>query len=101
VTDTPETPVATLRAGIMWVGPIPARSEVALMLASPEDDSGVLEFLDLAGRVIRRFAVAAKTTDILRWDLRDATGRRVAPGVYLARYRHSQVAEVRRVVLTK
>src|SRR5262249_15534202 len=101
VTGTPEPPVATGRAGIMWVGPNPARSEVAVMLESPEDDSGVLEFLDLAGRVIRRFALTSRTTGPVRWDLTDATGRRVEPGVYLARYRHGQMAQVRRVVLTK
>ena len=43
----------------------------------------------------------AWTALTLHWDGLDATGGRVPPGIYFARYRHEGRAETRRVILSK
>ena len=102
VTDAPPPAVGASRIGFAWVGPVPARADVTVMLGLPSDGPGTLEFVDPSGRIVRRMSVlgAAGTRAVLRWDFTDERGGRVAPGIYFARYRHQGLTEVRRVVLT-
>jgi hypothetical protein len=71
------------------VEPNPARGIVRFRLASgtvsPQDATRELLIMDVRGRRIRNvpLALAADGSAVATWDLRDVTGRPVAPGVYL------------------
>jgi hypothetical protein len=68
-------------------GPQPARDRARFEFALPAADNVRLDLLDLQGRRLR--TLAGGRLDAGRyaraWDLRDDSGRRVAPGVYFAR----------------
>lgn len=61
-------------------------------------DPAELEIFDVGGRRVRGFALEPGTFDV-RWDLRDASGRRVAPGLYLARLGSAGGARVQRLLV--
>ena len=77
--------------------PNPARQEATLEFNVPARGPVDLEILDVGGRVIRvlhRGDLAAGAHRV-RWDLRDAGGRRPAPGRYFARLRTADGARTR------
>lgn len=69
--------------------PNPARGPVRLAFAmAPGSGVGRVEVLDLAGRLVRTWEAAPGASGAaIEWDLADAAGRRVAPGVYRVRLR--------------
>jgi carboxypeptidase T len=88
--------------------PNPARGVVTLSFATPEAGPITLEVLDVQGRTVRArhetLAYAASgapraTHFAWNWDLRDGSGRRVAPGLYLVRLATAHDAVTRRVIV--
>lgn len=69
--------------------------------AASAEERMTLEVFSLDGRRLRvlRDEAASAGTSETTWDGRDAAGRRLAPGVYLARLAHGSTAQVRRLVL--
>jgi hypothetical protein len=75
---------------VLLARPNPARDSVELSWSGPATPGDTFEVVDVTGRLIRviratAFSGASVST---RWDLAGADGRRVAPGVYIARYRN-------------
>jgi hypothetical protein len=63
------------------VGPNPvATGNVNVRWVAPRDASVTLRVLDAGGRLVRTLAAGDGTA---RWSLDDASGRRVAPGIYV------------------
>lgn len=81
--------------------PNPASDEVRFTWTLPVATEVSLEILDLGGRSVRRLVRrhGEPGRQAATWDGRDGEGRRVRPGMYLARLRAAGVARVRRVVL--
>jgi hypothetical protein len=81
--------------------PNPARGTVRLSLALPSAGGAQVEVLDPAGRRVRVLADGSHPagTLSLAWDLRDAAGRRVRPGVYFVRARLAAASLSRRLVV--
>jgi len=81
--------------------PCPARTSVRLDFTMASPASGEVEVFDLSGRRVASVArgLFAAGTSSVRWDLTDAAGRRVAPGIYLARVRVGAGSESRRVIV--
>lgn len=102
VTGVPAPAAAGARIALSAPWPDPARARVSAALALGAPARARVEVLDLAGRRVRVLAdrdlPAGRTT--IEWDLRDARGRRVAPGVYLVRARAAGGLAVRRVAVT-
>lgn len=67
--------------------PNPTRLATTLRYVLPRDGFARLALYDAAGRTVRRLADGQLPAGehIATWDLRDASGRAVAPGVYFAR----------------
>ena len=88
--------------------PNPARGSVAFAFETPQSGAHALDVLDVQGRV-----VYTHTADIARgtgngpyagrfawsWDLKDRTGQRVAPGLYLVRLHSGSASSVSRMVV--
>lgn len=82
--------------------PNPAAGVVTLRYLLPAAGEARLTLHDLAGREVVALAAGphAAGAHVVRWDGRDAHGRAVAPGVYLARLvtrdgeRHARIARV-------
>lgn len=81
--------------------PNPARGPIEFAWLAGETGEIRLEIVDLAGRRVRAWSLAAPANGAgtLRWDLADSGGRRVAPGVYLASLRGERGAVTRRVLV--
>ena len=91
-----ERGVSALRFGSPW--PNPSRDGVSFAFAGRGD--GVLEILDLAGRLVATpWRGAAVGESRARWDGRDDRGHRVAGGLYFARLRVGAETQTRRIVL--
>ena len=88
VLDVPPL-AAGARVALSASVPNPARGPVRLSFAmAPGSGAGRVEVLDLAGRLVRTWeAGPGATGSAIEWDLADAAGRRVAPGVYRVRLR--------------
>lgn len=106
VSVAPGVPVA--RAALAPPAPNPARGTVRLGVDLPPGDGAFeLDVLDVQGRRVLsyvRAAAAAAPADAgtswrWGWDLRDAQGRRVPPGLYLVRLRAGGAVAVRRFVV--
>jgi hypothetical protein len=81
------------------VYPNPVRSRVTLgvTLASPE--SATLAVFDVSGRLRRGWTGPASGDVQLAWDLRDAAGARLSPGIYFVQLRAGEHRSVRRLVI--
>lgn len=84
--------------------PSPALSSVRVECDVPGDAAGVaLEaaIVDVAGRVVRTFdrETVVGGVGTVRWDLRDARGRRVSPGVYFLSVRAAGASRTTRLVV--
>jgi hypothetical protein len=65
--------------------PNPARDFVSMTFPGFGEESFEITVHDLGGRRIRRLAEGARARTRFSWNLRDDSGRRVAPGVYWVR----------------
>jgi len=81
--------------------PNPARDRARFDFALPRAGLARLEILDVQGRRVRTLVDGplAAGRYVHGWDLRDASGNGVAPGVYLARLTSGGAAQVRRLVV--
>jgi hypothetical protein len=94
-------PVPAPRFELSAPWPNPARTAAHLGFALPRPGTVRLAIHDLAGRRVRTLASAPMAAGryALAWDLRDDAGRRVAPGVYLARLSGDAGGSARRIVV--
>lgn len=83
--------------------PNPALSATTFRFSLPSAQTVSLEVFDIAGARVRTLAsgFAAAGPQDHSWDLRDHAGRRVAPGVYLARISSESLEQMRRVVVVE
>jgi hypothetical protein len=82
--------------------PNPARREVSLELGLPEAAPVEVGVYDVAGRRVATLLRGVQPAGYRRavWDLRDGSGHRAAPGLYLVRARCDGESLVRKVVIT-
>lgn len=94
--DAPGAPGPAL--SFAAIAPNPARGPVSLSFALPSDAHVRLEVYDAQGRLARTLVDAALPAGqhSRAWDLRDASGVSLAPGLYLARLQSPQGTLVRR-----
>jgi len=98
--DFPPEPAAALRLLPPWPSPGPAPLHFSLEL--PAAGRVVLEIFDVRGRRLRRLeADLPLESPQLAWDGRDAGGRAVPSGVYLARAAAGGEAAGRKFVLLR
>lgn len=90
------------RFRVAGVSPNPARSATRIQFDLSEAGEVQLDVLDIAGRRVHgeRAALPAGRHS-LSWTLQDASGARVAPGVYLARIRAAGHEGHARVLVTR
>jgi hypothetical protein len=101
-----EPPAPPAAACFAPPAPNPAHGPVRLSLGISGREQGARAFVhvhDLAGRLVRVVHEGALEPGLhdLRWDLRDASGRAVAPGIYLVRAEAGAFRSVRRVVVLR
>lgn len=103
--DAPTGQVAGVGAGgatLAFAGPAPnpARGTTRFSVTLPEPSELRLEVFDAGGRRVRTLAAGERAAGAhaFAWDLRDDGGRRVPPGLYLARCAAGGATRVRRVV---
>ena len=80
----------------------PGRLPVELEWSAAEVEGGparTIEVYDVSGRRLRRLAVGAGVSGVLRWDGRDDGGRRLPAGLYFARLTCGSLRAQARVVL--
>jgi hypothetical protein len=82
------------------VGPNPSRGSVTIAFARPAGESGELRVYDVAGRLVRAYALPASSGSIA-WDGTNGSGSRVAPGVYFLRLTAGGATETKRVTLIR
>jgi subtilisin family serine protease len=84
--------------------PNPFASETAIRLTTPTRGPAHLAIYDLSGRCVRRLldvdALAPGTHDV-RWDGRDAAGRRLGSGIYFAQLSGAEGTSQRRIVIAR
>lgn len=80
--------------------PNPAAREVRFEYATPETADASLVIYDLKGRAVRTLEPEAGEGGVL-WDLCDASGNPVAPGIYAARLCAAGKTAVKKVVVIK
>ncbi|MEZ5064539.1 MAG: T9SS type A sorting domain-containing protein [bacterium] len=100
-TDSPVV-AAPLDSGLELVArPNPARSSVAFDVRTPAGLRPELAIYDVAGRRVTALPIVTRAdgSGCATWDALDASGRRVAPGVYFARVVAGTSETTRRVVV--
>jgi flagellar hook assembly protein FlgD len=97
---TDVSPVIPTLAAQLGVAPNPSRGTVALRFRLPAAGNGEFSMYDLRGRRVRVLARGSFPAGDqgLSWDGRDASGRRVAPGIYFAVVRVGEMKIVGRVL---
>jgi hypothetical protein len=88
--------------GILSLGAMPSvvRAGTVFTLGRPARGPARLDLYDATGRRVRSLAVAHGEVRV-SWDVDDASGRRVAPGIYLASIRDAQGRASARVVVLR
>jgi len=83
--------------------PDPASREAWLAFSLARAGEARLEILDVTGRRVRTLASGPRDAGPARlaWDLADAAGRRVPPGLYLARLVSGGESRVRRLIVIR
>lgn len=90
--------------GLLPPHPSPTTSGVDFGYSLPARATPELIVFDLAGREILRLEAGTEREagmHRLHWDLRDSDGRRVPPGVYLARLQWDRGTSTRRLVIVQ
>ena len=98
--DEPSVRPHRLALGAAW--PNPAAASISLELRLPSRSVVRAEVVDVTGRRVLSLFVDRDLpagAHRLTWDLRDATQRRVAPGVYLIRVSTGSASTVQRTVV--
>lgn len=90
--------VADGTARVRFERPQPNPAWASASLTGAVTGPASLELFDVGGRRVRSFALESGAFDV-RWDLRDASGRRVAPGLYLARLGSAAGVRVQRLLV--
>jgi len=87
----------------LTVFPMPMSATATLRYRAPSSVRVRLDIVSVEGRVVRPLWQGPSSGDAaeLRWDGRDAAGRRVPPGVYFARLSTDRESTVRRVLLVR
>jgi hypothetical protein len=85
-TTTGVAPAVRTLAAQLEIAPNPSRGTVMLRFRMPAAGEGEVSMYDLRGRLVRVLARGGFPAGDqgLSWDGRDASGRRVAPGIYFA-----------------
>lgn len=101
VVDVPRDPGAGAAALALHARPNPFLGRTAIAWSLPADADVDLAVFDVAGRRVRTLARGVRTAGRHEagWDGRDESGARVAPGVYLIRYRAGAEVTARRLVV--
>jgi hypothetical protein len=83
--------------------PNPFRDRTTIFLSGSATAGRALRIFDPAGRLVRVLDLPAGGSELAEWDGRDASGRPVAPGVYLVRTdpAGSQAGEGAKLVLCR
>ena len=96
-------PAVRLQAGLELAPaiPSPARTGCTVRFVVPPGTSGQLDVLDVGGRRLATLwsAAGGEREREVRWDLRDAHGRRVPAGVYVLRPAPGGAPRARRLVV--
>jgi hypothetical protein len=100
-TETADAPLA-LGLSFSVPQPNPSRESTNFAYALPEAGDLKVDVFDVAGRHVRSLADErhAAGTGMLRFDLRDDQGVKLAAGVYLVRARIAATKFDRRVIVT-
>jgi hypothetical protein len=80
--------------------PNPFRLSVNIGFSMFSRSPAAIDICDIRGRVIRSLA-ATQPTGVLTWDGTNASGRRVASGIYVVRLEAGGQVETRRVSLIR
>ena len=105
-----DSPLASVegseRSGVRFAAPhpTPSRGSVSLRYELPAVVAVDLDVLDIQGRLVRSLSPGLLESAGMHhgtWDGCGADGRRVGPGVYLARLRAGATALVRRMVIVR
>jgi hypothetical protein len=83
-------------AQMLEVMPNPCTSRVTFRIRASDPVPALLSIVDAGGRLVREFSAPAGDVP---WDLRDASGRPVAPGIYFAVARLGAEASRRSIVV--
>ena len=101
--DVPGPPPDPGPAVSLGVGPNPSRSsiEVAVRFSSATTSPIQVTIYDAAGRAVRELGPAQPGLEAARfvWDLRDRSGRRVAPGLYFVQARAGANHDERSIIV--
>jgi len=79
--------------------PNPVRDEVRILMA-PHAAALVLGIYDIEGRLVKELAAPAGARSV-SWNLEDGGGRRVAPGIYLARINGDAYSSTGKIVVLR
>jgi hypothetical protein len=92
-----------LQTRLEAVAPNPSRGDVTIRYALAADGRVSLTVHDLTGRMVRALAASSATrgTYSVTWNGRDASGRRLAEGVYFVRLVAGGLRQTEKVLLTK
>lgn len=92
-------PDGALADASLGIAPNPFSAGVTIALAPEIEGRAEITVLDVTGRRIRTFTVAAAgRSGTVRWDGLDADGRAVPPGAYFVRVTHDGGVVTRRVL---
>ncbi|MBD3220929.1 T9SS type A sorting domain-containing protein [bacterium] len=97
------TPLLAAGRPRLEVHPNPANPRTTVVYELPEPTRVRLRILDLRGRVVRELVTGAAPagTHAVTWDGRDAAGRGMSSGVYLARLTTTRTTTVARLTLVR
>jgi len=85
--------------GVLAILPNPVRDEVNILMA-PHMEAMSLSIYDVGGRLISEIDKPAGLHSV-SWDLRDAGGHRVAPGIYLAKIKGDAYSSTSKIVVLR
>ncbi|MFH1679453.1 MAG: Ig-like domain-containing protein [Candidatus Eisenbacteria bacterium] len=99
-----QTSVEEAEGGVLGarfdVHPNPSSGSVTIAFSRPAGAGGALRVYDVAGRLVRAYALASNAGSI-SWDGTNTAGARVAPGVYFVRLATGNATETKRVTLIR
>lgn len=96
--DKPVAVPGIASAAGLRVLPNPARVAATLRWSADAGERASLMVLDVHGRRVRDLPAESGEA---RWDLRDASGRRVTPGLYFCELRSGETRSVRRLLVVR